>query len=39
MDRGEIMERGTHAELMAKEDGLYRRYYEELAGGSSRALP
>lgn len=39
MDRGEIVERGTHAELMAKEAGLYRRYYEELAGGSSRALP
>ena len=27
MERGEVKERGSHAELMAREDGLYRRMW------------
>ena len=29
MDRGEIVEQGPHLELLEKEDGLYRRLYEQ----------
>jgi len=32
MDRGEIVEIGTHDELMQIEGGLYRRLYDELKG-------
>jgi ABC-type multidrug transport system fused ATPase/permease subunit len=32
MDKGRIVEKGNHPELMAVSDGLYRKLYEELAG-------
>jgi subfamily B ATP-binding cassette protein MsbA len=32
MDRGRIIEQGTHWELMQLEDGLYRKLYQELLG-------
>lgn len=32
MDNGRIMETGTHLELMAMHDGMYRKLYEELQG-------
>ncbi len=35
MDGGRILEIGTHYELMEKEDGFYRRLYEELKGKQS----
>jgi subfamily B ATP-binding cassette protein MsbA len=36
MDRGRILEIGTHDELMARENGFYRRLYEELKGKQHR---
>lgn len=39
MDHGAIIEQGSHEALMAREHGLYRRYYEELSGGTSRMMP
>lgn len=35
MDHGWIVEKGKHSELMSVGGGLYRRPYEELAGGES----
>jgi len=35
MDKGWIVEKGNHAELMALSGGLYRKLYEELAGEQS----
>ncbi len=35
MDRGRIIEQGTHRELMQLEDGLYRKLYQELLGEST----
>jgi subfamily B ATP-binding cassette protein MsbA len=32
IDKGTIVDRGTHAELMSHEGGLYRKLYEELLG-------
>jgi subfamily B ATP-binding cassette protein MsbA len=32
MDKGKVIEIGTHDALMAREDGYYRRLYEELKG-------
>ena len=28
MDKGEVVQMGTHEELVAQEDGMYRRIYE-----------
>ena len=36
MEHGEIVEIGTHDELMQREGGLYRRLYEELKGKHER---
>jgi ATP-binding cassette subfamily B protein len=36
LDRGRLVERGSHSELMA-ENGLYRRLYEEQASGGESA--
>ena len=38
MDHGEIVEIGTHEELMQSEGGLYRRLYEELKGKHERGV-
>jgi ABC-type multidrug transport system fused ATPase/permease subunit len=34
MDHGNIVECGSHAELMGIKDGLYRRLYDELKGNA-----
>ena len=38
MDHGEIMEIGTHNQLMEIEGGFYRRLYEELKGKHERGV-
>jgi ATP-binding cassette subfamily B protein len=39
MDRGRIIERGTHDELMEMQTGLYRKLYRELQGESYAESP
>ncbi|NES93375.1 MAG: ABC transporter ATP-binding protein, partial [Okeania sp. SIO2B9] len=37
LERGELVEIGTHLELLQKEDGYYRRLYSIQFGGQSKA--
>jgi ATP-binding cassette subfamily B protein len=38
LDEGRIVERGTHAALLAREDGAYRRFWELQVDGGGSAL-
>ncbi len=38
MDKGQVLEIGTHDALMAREDGYYRHLYEELRGKHEREV-
>ena len=37
MDQGEVMEKGTHAELLEVPDGVYRQLYEQQYAGLEMA--
>ena len=37
MDQGEIVESGSHVELLQRQDGLYRRLYEQQFGEPAKA--
>jgi ATP-binding cassette subfamily B protein len=37
MDRGRIVETGSHAELLARDRGVYRSYIQHLRGGEGEA--
>jgi ATP-binding cassette subfamily B protein len=40
LDGGRIVEQGTHAALLARPDGTYRRYWElQLHGGRGQVVP
>jgi ABC-type multidrug transport system fused ATPase/permease subunit len=38
IDKGEVVDRGTHGELMSRESGLYRKLYEELLGQQAKTV-